>query len=77
MEYVSGIKIRDIFLHNGNWWKFFLKNHRLIRVSIITNVLKLLVCRTRFLGYHLIVCPKCFYKKKIPHSCLVRTGTGG
>ena len=69
MEYVSGIKIRDIFLHNGNWWKFFLKNHRLIRISIITNVLKLLVCRTRFLGYHLIVCPKCSYKKKIPHSC--------
>ncbi len=69
MEYVSGIKIRDIFLHNGNWWKFFLKNHHLIRLSIINNVLKLLVCRTSFLGYHLIVCPKCFYKKKIPHSC--------
>ncbi len=25
MEHVSGIKIRNIFLHNGNWWKFFLK----------------------------------------------------
>lgn len=69
MEYVSGIKIRDIFLDNGNWWKFFLKNKHLIRASIITNVLKLLVCRTSFLGYHLIVCPKCSYKKKIPHSC--------
>jgi len=49
-------------------WRFFLKNYHLIRLSIIINVLKLLVCRTTFLGYHLIVCPKCFYQKKIPHS---------
>lgn len=69
MEYVSGIKIRTIFLDNGNWWKFFLINRHLIRVSIITNVLKLLVCRTSFLGYHLLLCPQCLYKKKIPHSC--------
>ncbi len=69
MEYVSGIKIRTILLHNGNWWKFFLKHRHLIRTSIIINILKLLVCRTTFLGYHLIVCPKCFHNKKVPHSC--------
>ena len=59
MEYVSGIKLRDIFLDNGNWWKLFLKHRNLIRISIIANVLKLLVCRTTFLGYHIYECPKC------------------
>jgi len=41
MEYVSSnrIKLRDIFLDNGNWWKLFLKHKHLIRLSIIINVL--------------------------------------
>ena len=45
MEYVSGssIKLRTIFLDNGNWWKLFLLHRNLIRLSIIINVLKLLV----------------------------------
>ncbi|MFQ6084570.1 MAG: IS91 family transposase [Candidatus Aminicenantia bacterium] len=72
MEYVSGIKIRDIFLHNGNWWNLFLKHRNLIRPAIITNVLKLLVCRTSFLGYHSFICKKCGYTKKVPHSCKSR-----
>ena len=71
MEYVSGsgIKLRNIFLDNGNWWKLFLKHRDLIRLSIIINVLKLLVCRTSFLGYHLFVCPTCSKSMKVPHSC--------
>ncbi len=72
MEYVSGIKIRDILLDNGNWWKFFLKHRHLIRISIIINVLKLLVCRTSFLGYHLFSCPHCGKNIKVPHSCKSR-----
>lgn len=72
MEYVSGIKLRDILLDNGNWWKFFLTHRRLIRTSIIINVLKVLVCRTRFLGYHFFVCPKCHQSIKAPHSCKSR-----
>ena len=72
MEYVSGIKLRTIFLHNGNWWKLFIKHHNLIRIDIITNVLKLLVCRTSFLGYHLFICPKCHKTIKVPHSCKSR-----
>ena len=72
MEYVSGIKLRDIFLHNGNWWKLFLKHRNLIRTSIVTNVLKLLVCRTSFLGYHSFICKKCGYIHKAPHSCKSR-----
>lgn len=72
MEYVSGIKLRDIFLDNGNWWKLFLKHRNLIRKSIITNVLKLLVCRTSFLGYHYFICEKCGKSIKAPHSCKSR-----
>lgn len=72
MEYVSGIKLRDIFIDNGNWWKLFLKHRRLIRISIITNVLKLLICKTSFLGYHLYVCPDCKRSIKTPHSCKSR-----
>jgi len=72
MEIVSGIKIRDIFLDNDNWWKFFLKNWKLIRVSIIVNILKLLVCRTALLGCHTYKCPKCFKTKVVPHSCKSR-----
>jgi len=74
MEYVSSnrIKLRDIFLDNGNWWKLFLKHKHLIRLSIIINVLKLLVCRTSFLGYHHFVCPNCSKSIKTPHSCKSR-----
>ena len=74
MEYVSSnrIKLRDIFLDNGNWWKLFLKHQHLIRLSIIINVLKLLVCRTSFLGYHHFVCLNCSKSIKAPHSCKSR-----
>ncbi|MDR4499811.1 MAG: IS91 family transposase [Candidatus Scalindua sp.] len=74
MEYVSGhgIKLRTVFLDNGNWWKLFLKHQHLIRLSIIINVLKLLVCRTSFLGYHHFVCPTCSKSIKAPHSCKSR-----
>src|SRR3972149_3000937 len=74
VEYVSsnGIKLRTIFLDNGNWLKLFLKHRDLIRLSIIVNVLKLLVCRTSFLGYHQFVCPTCSKSMKVPHSCKSR-----
>ena len=74
VEYISsnGIKLRTIFLDNGNWWKLFLKYRHLIRLSIIINVSKLLVCRTSFLGYHHFVCPTCSKSIKVPHSCKSR-----
>lgn len=72
MEYISGIKLRTIFLDNGNWWKLFIKHRHLIRISIITNILKLLVCRTSFLGYHVFACPQCHKSIKVPHSCKSR-----
>lgn len=59
-------------MDNGNWWKLFLKHRNLIRISIIINVLKLLVCRTSFLGYHHFVCPQCNRSLKVPHTCKSR-----
>ncbi|MBC8554558.1 MAG: IS91 family transposase [Candidatus Brocadiales bacterium] len=44
----------------------------MIRLSIIINVLKLLVCRTSFLGYHHFVCLNCSKSIKAPHSCKSR-----
>lgn len=72
MQFVSGIKLRDLLLDNGNWWKLFRKNHHLIRWSIIVNVLKMLVCRTSLLGFHLFKCRKCGKTIKAPHSCKSR-----
>ena len=74
MEYVSGnIKLRDIFLENGNWWKFHLKYHHLIRTDIVINILKLLSCRTFFMGFHAFSCLTCNnHSIKVPHSCKSR-----
>ena len=72
VEYTSGIKIRDIFLDNGNWWKLFLKKHHLIRFAIIFNVLKMLSCRTPIMGYHVYSCLTCNHSIKVPHSCKSR-----
>lgn len=72
MEIVSGIKLRDILLDNGNWWKFFIKNRALIRLSIIVNVLKVLTCRTSLLGWSLFQCRKCGKTTKCPHTCKSR-----
>jgi hypothetical protein len=73
MEYISGnISIKNILLDNGNWWKLFLKHRNLIRPAIISNVLKLLVCKTSFLGYHFFMCPRCGHTLKVPHSCKSR-----
>lgn len=73
MEFVSGhIKLRDIFLDNGNWWRLFLAHRKLIRIAIIINVLKMLTCRTPFLGWHVFVCPQCLRSIRAPHSCKSR-----
>ena len=75
LEFISAnfnIKIKDIFLHNNNWFKFFKFYFLFLRGSIVENVVKLLSCRTPLLGYHLYSCPHCSFRKKIPHSCKSR-----
>ena len=66
------ITLKHIFLDNGNWWKFFLKYRHIIRLAIITNVLKMLVCRTPTLGYRLFHCTVCSFKKIFCFSCKSR-----
>lgn len=72
MEFVSGTSIRHILLHNGNWWKFFLLYYPLIRYSIIINVIKVIVCRTKWLGSHTWLCQCCGLLKVVYHSCKSR-----
>lgn len=73
MEHVTGYyKLKDIFLDNGNWWKFFLKHRQFITPNIIINVLKTLVCGTRILGSSIFECPKCGHTLKVKHTCKSR-----
>ena len=66
------ITLKHIFLDNGNWWKFFLGYWRIIRSAIITNVLKMLACRTPVLGYRLFRCINCRFQKRFCCSCKSR-----
>lgn len=73
MEHLSGqIKLKTIFLDKGNWWKFFLKNRHLIRLSIIINLLKLFICKTSILGFHSFICPHCKTELMVYHTCKSR-----
>ena len=72
MEYISGIKIKDILLHNDNWFRFLRQYAHLIRPAITENVAKVIACRTPLLGYHLYSCFDCHCRRKIPHSCKSR-----
>lgn len=72
MEILRGIKIRDIFLDNQNWWRFYLIHEPLIRDSIIENVCKVLSCGTKHLGFHKYTCPTCNETKKVFHTCKSR-----
>jgi len=72
LEKISGFKIKNIFLHNQNWWQFFNKFQHLIRNSIIINVCKILACGTEALGFHSYQCPTCHETKKVFHTCKSR-----
>ena len=70
MEVISGLSLKTIFLDNGNWWKFFIRHPlTLFRPAVITNVLKMLICKTDLLGYHTFTCPNCQHSIRVPHSC--------
>jgi len=72
MEYTHGLSIKKIFLSDGNWWKFFLLKNGNFRPAIICNVLKMLACGTKIMGYHLFTCPCCLFQKKVYHTCKSR-----
>ena len=72
MEVVKGKKIKDILLHNNNWWRFFISLKQLIRPDIITNIIKILACGNAFLGYRLYKCFSCNHIKPVFHTCKSR-----
>jgi len=51
MEIVTGLSLDFIFTHNNNWWRFFIKHRKTLRLSILTNVIKMLACQSEMLGF--------------------------
>lgn len=73
MEYLSGhIRIRDIFLDKNNWFSFWATQVLNLRESIIKNVTKLLVCKTKELGFKTLRCLNCDHQKIVKHTCKSR-----
>lgn len=72
MELVKGRKIREILLHNQNWWLFYITYAHLIRADILTNIVKILSCGTQFMGYHSYQCFSCNTTKIVYHTCKSR-----
>jgi Putative transposase/Transposase zinc-binding domain len=73
MEYISSnkpkIRIKDILLDKQNWLRFFFKYQGQIRVDIVLNVLKVIMCGTLFLGFLQYACGNCDYTKKVYCTC--------
>lgn len=65
-------RIKDIFIHNANWWFFFLGYWHMIREDIVEVVIKMLSCKTKLRGYKKHRCPKCNYTVTVPHTCKSR-----
>jgi hypothetical protein len=69
MEIISGISLASIFRDNNNWWRFFIKHQKSIRVAILINVIKMLSCQTDALGFQQFACPKCHHSITVPFTC--------
>jgi hypothetical protein len=72
MEIISGVSLARIFLDNNNWWRFFIKHHKMIRLAILLNVIKMLACRSRILGFQQYTCPRCHHTVNVSFSCKSR-----
>lgn len=58
-----------IFGHNDNWQRFINGCKHPLRTAIIVNVMKMLNCCSKEMGYHQYSCPKCQHVIYVPHSC--------
>lgn len=70
LEAMRGGTLRTIFL--DHWDDFFKQTSNKPRQDIIETVIKMLVCRTAFLGYQLYVCNACDRLKAVYHTCKSR-----
>jgi len=69
MEIVTGLSLASIFTHNNNWWRFFIKHRKTLRLSILINVIKMLACRSEILGFQQFACTKCGHTINVAFSC--------
>ncbi len=69
MEVVTGLSLAFIFLDRNNWWRFFIKHRKTIRIAILINVIKMLSCRSDILGFQQFACPKCQHTITVPFTC--------
>ena len=72
MEFVGGFRIKDIFIVNNNWAYFIENAKTLIRPAIHSNVIKLINCGTKAMGFHVYECKDCHHIKKVFHTCKSR-----
>ena len=71
MEVITGIiTLQVIFIKYWQSFKNWYKGK--IREAVLSNVEKILKCRTGQLGFHAYRCPKCGEVKLVPHSCKSR-----
>lgn len=72
MEHIGGsISIREIFLCNQAWLRFWTLNALLLRWAILWNVAKMLLCRKGW-GHSEYQCPNCNTSRQVPHTCKSR-----
>jgi hypothetical protein len=72
MEVVTGLSLAFIFLHNNNWWNFFIEHHNKIRSAILVNVIKVLACGSEMMGFQQFSCPCCGHSMIICFTCKSR-----
>ena len=72
MEFVGGFKLKDIFTANNNWAYFLEKTKTPIRPAILANVMKIINCGSKAMGFHVYECKDCQYTKKVFHTCKSR-----
>jgi len=69
MEIITGLSLAYIFKHNNNWWRFFSKHQKTLRLSILINVIKILACRSEMLGFQQFRCTRCNHTINVAFSC--------
>ena len=72
ITFTGNSTIKGIFVHNCNWWFFFLGHFRLIRDGIVEAVVKMLSCKNKIRGHKKHRCPHRHYTITVPHTCKSR-----
>jgi len=65
------LSIKQIFLDNQNWWRFYQQHHNQLRPAITIAIVKLLSCRHTIRGYQQYRCSNstCTHTLRVPFTC--------